>query len=74
MHYQLSCGEVKFNILIHNLIYSSGPLASYLCNRYSHRRVGQLGGVLSCLGTAVAAYAPNLPVVYISLGVIAGKK
>jgi MFS transporter, OFA family, oxalate/formate antiporter len=43
-----------------------------LQRRYGPRAIATVGGMLYGLGTALAAFAPNLPILYLTQGVIGG--
>ena len=50
-----------------------GPIASSLVNRYGCRVVTIIGAVLASFGIAVSAAAPNIVVLYLTIGLITGK-
>lgn len=56
------------------LFYFSGPIATFLMNHMSHRKVALLGAVLSSAGLIAMPFAPNLVYMYGFYGVLSGNK
>lgn len=52
---------------------SAAPLGSYLGNRVSTRVAVMTGGLLSSIGLIISSFAPSLPFLYISLGILTGE-
>lgn len=52
----------------------SGPIATFLMNHMSHRKVALLGAVLSSAGLIAMPFAPNLVYMYGFYGVLSGNK
>lgn len=50
----------------------SGPIATFMMNHMSHRKVALLGGVLSSAGLIAMPFAPNLVYMYGFYGVLSG--
>lgn len=50
----------------------SGPIASFLTDRYGCRNVTIVGSILASLGFALSAYAPTIEILYLTFGVLAG--
>jgi MFS family permease len=50
-----------------------GPIASSLVNRYGCRVVTIVGAVFASFGIAVSAAAPNIVVLYLTIGLITGE-
>ncbi|KAK6171353.1 hypothetical protein SNE40_019559 [Patella caerulea] len=50
----------------------AGPIASYLMDRYSHRKVVLVGGFMSSVGILVMPWLPGIPYMYLFYGVING--
>ena len=56
-----------------NVLFISGPLASIMTNRFGHRNIVMLGGILTTIGMCISAYATDIYFLYFSYGVITGK-
>lgn len=54
--------------------YFPGPIATFLMNHISHRKVALLGAVLSSAGLIAMPFAPNLVYMYGFYGVLSGNK
>lgn len=63
LHYFISC-----------FFYFPGPIATFLMNHMSHRKVALLGAVLSSAGLIAMPFAPNLVYMYGFYGVLSGNK
>lgn len=50
----------------------SGPVASFLTDRYGCRNVTIVGSILASLGFALSAYANTIEMLYLTFGVLAG--
>uniref|UniRef100_A0A8D8ISM4 Monocarboxylate transporter 12 n=2 Tax=Culex pipiens TaxID=7175 RepID=A0A8D8ISM4_CULPI len=50
----------------------SGPIASFLTDRYGCRNVTIVGSILASLGFALSAYANTIEMLYLTFGVLAG--
>ena len=50
-----------------------GPIATFLMNHMSHRKVALLGAVISSAGLIAMPFAPNLVYMYGFYGVLSGK-
>ncbi|XP_028674972.1 solute carrier family 16 member 6b [Erpetoichthys calabaricus] len=50
----------------------TAPLSTILSNRFGHRPVVMLGGVLISLGTILSAFANSIVQMYLTLGIISG--
>lgn len=49
-----------------------GPFGSILVNKFGCRNVSILGSVLATIGYSTSYYATNVPVLYVTLGIVAG--
>jgi hypothetical protein len=56
-----------------HLQYLLGPIATFLMNHMSHRKVALLGAVLSSAGLIAMPFAPDLVYMYGVYGVLSGK-
>lgn len=61
-------------ILCFIYFYFPGPIATFLMNHMSHRKVALLGAVLSSAGLIAMPFAPNLVYMYGFYGVLSGNK
>ena len=59
-------------LFISTLLFS-GPLSSFLIDRYSCRTAVIISGTLLALGFAGTAFAPNVYVAIVTYGLVAGK-
>ncbi|XP_053694385.1 uncharacterized protein LOC128742165 [Sabethes cyaneus] len=50
----------------------SGPVASFLTDRYGCRNVTIVGSILASFGFAISAYADSIEMLYLTFGVLAG--
>ena len=50
-----------------------GPIASSMVNRYGCRVVTIVGAVLASFGIAVSAAAPNIIMLYLTIGLVTGQ-
>ncbi|XP_058452144.1 uncharacterized protein LOC131430898 isoform X2 [Malaya genurostris] len=50
----------------------SGPVASFLTDRYGCRNVTVVGSILASIGFAMSAYADSIEMLYLTYGVLAG--
>ncbi|XP_029736069.1 uncharacterized protein LOC109424102 [Aedes albopictus] len=50
----------------------SGPVASFLTDRYGCRNVTIVGSILASAGFAISAYAESIEMLYLTFGVLAG--
>ncbi|XP_055601952.1 uncharacterized protein LOC129750864 [Uranotaenia lowii] len=50
----------------------SGPVASFLTDRYGCRNVTIVGSILASAGFAISAYADSIEMLYLTFGVLAG--
>ncbi|XP_021707529.1 uncharacterized protein LOC5567273 [Aedes aegypti] len=50
----------------------SGPVASFLTDRYGCRNVTIVGSILASAGFAISAYAETIEMLYLTFGVLAG--
>jgi MCP family monocarboxylic acid transporter-like MFS transporter 14 len=49
-----------------------GPIASSMVNRYGCRVVTIVGAILASFGIAVSAAAPNIIMLYLTIGLVTG--
>lgn len=56
-----------------DIIFTIGPVVSFLIVKYSVRTVAIAGGVIAFLGTVAGAFSPNLTVLIFTYGVICGE-
>ena len=52
---------------VHHIL---GPVSGMLCDRFTCQKVVIVGGLLSCLGCVLSAFAPSLNYLYITFAVI----
>lgn len=50
----------------------SGPIASFLTDRYGCRRVTIFGSVLAALGFVISAFVDNMETLFVTFGIMAG--
>ncbi|RZF35635.1 hypothetical protein LSTR_LSTR013974, partial [Laodelphax striatellus] len=50
----------------------SGPVASFLTDRYGCRRVSIVGGVLSATGFIISSFSNSMEMLFLTFGIIAG--
>ena len=51
----------------------TGPIVSWLVNKYGCRTVTIAGAIVSSLGLGVSIFATNVLVLYITIGLVAGE-
>lgn len=54
------------------MIFIIGPIATFLMNHLSHRKVALIGATLSSIGLLAMPFAPNIMYMYGFYGVISG--
>lgn len=50
----------------------SGPIASFLTDRYGCRKVTIVGSILSCIGFVLSAFSNSMELLFLTFGVLAG--
>lgn len=50
----------------------SGPVASFLTDRYGCRKVTIAGSILACLGFVISAFSTSMEMLFLTFGVLAG--
>lgn len=50
----------------------SGPIASFLTDRYGCRKVTMIGSFLSCLGFVISSFTNSIEVLFLTFGVLSG--
>ena len=55
------------------MLYITGPLASGLVKRFNHRYVAMGGSAVVCVALLVSTQMPNIPLLRLTYGVLAGK-
>ncbi|KAK6171354.1 hypothetical protein SNE40_019560 [Patella caerulea] len=72
-HYDTTAFDVSLISSINlGIFLGTGPIASYLMDRYSHRKVVLVGGFMSSVGILVMPWLPGIPYMYLFYGVING--
>ena len=59
-----------FIIMLNNFILA--PVASYLVNRFTHRQIVIVAGLVSTVGFFTSAFATNIYILCITYGVLVG--
>lgn len=50
----------------------SGPIASFLTDRYGCRKMCIIGSILACFGFLVSAFTPNMETLFFTFGIVSG--
>ncbi|XP_077300586.1 monocarboxylate transporter 9-like [Arctopsyche grandis] len=50
----------------------SGPIASFLTDRYGCRKMCIIGSILACLGFIASVFAPNMETLFFTFGIVSG--
>lgn len=50
----------------------SGPIASFLTDRYGCRKVTIVGSILACLGFVLSAFSTSMEMLFLTFGILAG--
>lgn len=53
-------------------VFTSGPIAGILADKYGCRLIGMIGGIFMCAGCVISSFATSVPYLYLSYGVITG--
>ncbi|XP_029455173.1 monocarboxylate transporter 7 isoform X2 [Rhinatrema bivittatum] len=73
IHFDESNSRISWIISICVFVWTfSAPLATILSNRFGHRPVVIVGGILVSTGMITAAFAHNIVEMYITIGVVSG--
>ena len=72
------CGEGRRSLslipsILVGVTLGVGPIASSMVNRYGCRVVTIVGAVLASFGIAVSAAAPNIIMLYLTIGLVTGQ-
>ena len=51
-----------------------GPISNFLGERYTYRRIIMIGSCINLIGYAASAFVTKMEMLYLTYGVIAGKK
>ena len=54
--------------------YVLGPISNVLAQKFGHRTVCNIGGLLASLAILLSAFATGLTHLYLSFGILLGKK
>ncbi len=74
IEYPYACDHCIWTNGVEHIVFDYvGPLTTSLCVRFTVRKVTMVGGVIVCLGTILTGLSPNLPITYITYGLISGK-
>lgn len=68
-----SSGAISLTAALNTaFVYGAGPLSGVLTNRFGHRVVAMVGGVIAGVGLILSAYATSIYHLYLTFGVITG--
>ena len=63
---------IEILMIVLNSLFTSGPIAGILADKYGCRLIGMIGGIFMCAGCVISSFATSVPYLYLSYGVITG--